>query len=419
LTAVGAEQAASPDGVIPAYAGGLTRAQWPPGFAPGGHLQNPFAGEQPLYVITRQNLARYQAQLSEGSRALFARDADYAMRVYPTHRTVRFPEAILQATQANIGRAQLIGADAIRGAHLGFPFPHPSDGVQALWNHRLRYRGDSLKLIAHQAVVSPSGPGTRYEQTEIILARYANLSDPENLEHDNVLLYYLTLFARAGSTLDFLALVHESANATEHPRAVWVMPQGLHRMFRIPPVGYDQPFPGSDGLYFIDMVDMYNGPFDHYVWKLLGKRELLIPYNDFALVDGHHADAELLTPRHFTTALTRYELHRVWVVEATTRPGTHHSFDRRVFYLDEDSWNVVLVENYGSDGRLWRFQEGHLVPLYDMQAANCLPVVTYDFRDGRYFANHLMGETPPIQYDLPGIHASDFTPASVLAHYVP
>lgn len=416
LTPVGAQRAGSADGTVPRWNGGITRADWPAGFKPGERLKDPYPNDKPLYTVTAANAERYAKYLAPGYQALFKAFPDYKMEVYPSRRTVSYPAAIYRATQANIGKARLLGSDALSGARLGFPFPHPANGVQAMWNHRLRYRGDSVKMQSTQAVVMPNGERDVLHQTELVDARYANLKDPVDIDRDNILLYYLTWFGREVGSVDFLALVHETANSLKKPRAVWVMPPHINKMFRIPPVGYDQPFPGSDGLYFIDMVDMYNGPFDRYVWKLTGKRELLIPYNDYRISDGRYRYSQLLTPHHFNQNAVRYEMHRVWVVEATARQGTTHAFGKRVFYIDEDSWNVVLVENYDHDDHLWRFQEGHLLPLYDIQAANCIPVVTYDLKDGRYFANRLIGEDPPIDYHLQ-FKAEDFLPSTVRARY--
>jgi hypothetical protein len=78
---------------------------------------------------------------------------------------------------------------------------------------------------------------------------------------------------------------------------------------------------------------------------------------------------------------------------------------------------VVLVENHDRDGALWRFQEGHLLPLYDAQAANCLPVLTYDFKDGRYFASRLVAEEAPARYGVP-MRKGEFNPATVQAKYL-
>lgn len=418
LTPIGAERGASSDGVIPAWAGGITAAQRPPGFRKGEKLKDPYAAEKPLFTITAANLGQYAGKLSAGHRQLFASRPGYAMPVYASHRSVAYPQAIYDASQANIGRAKLIGSDSLSGARLGVPFPRPNSGVEIMWNHRVRYRGDSMKVQTAQAVVQKDGSASWLKQTELVFYRYGNIANPVDIADKNILLYYLTWFGRSAARKDFLSLVHETADAQRGPRNVWALPMDIGRMFRIPPVGYDQPFPGSDGLQFIDMVDMYNGAFDRYVWKSIGKRELYLPYNNYRIGDGRYTYSQLVRPGYLNPQATRYELHRVWVIEASERGGKNHSFGKRVFYVDEDSWNVVLVENYQrDDSTLWRFQEGHLLALYDAQSANCLPVVTYDFKDGRYFINRLTAEEPPAQYDLPGLRDSDFTPEAVRSQY--
>ncbi|HUS23972.1 MAG TPA: DUF1329 domain-containing protein [Candidatus Binatia bacterium] len=417
LTPIGAERSANADGSIPAWEGGITRAQWPAAFKPGGRVVDPFPDDRPLFVITQANAAQYAARLTEGHKALLSKYPEYRMPVYATRRSASYPQKIYDATQANVGKARLIGSDAIGNARLGFPFPVPQNGVEVMWNHRVRYRGDSVQAQSTQAVVQPDGQVLNVlKQTERVFYRYANLKEPADLSRDNVLLYYLTWFSRGSSGVDFLALVHETANSMKDSRAIWVMPPSIRKMFRIPPVGYDQPFPGSADLQFIDMVDMYNGGFDRYVWKLTGKRELFIPYNSYRLQYGY-TYPQLLRPHYPNPERARYELHRVWTIEATERGGQRHSFGRRTFYVDEDTWNVVLVENHDRQGALWRLQEGHLLPLYDTQSSNCLPVVTYDLKDGRYFINRLTAEDPPPRYDLPNVDKNEFLPANVKNRY--
>ncbi|MDN5874637.1 MAG: DUF1329 domain-containing protein, partial [Sinobacteraceae bacterium] len=392
-------------------------AHWPKDWHPGQRLVNPFPHDKPLFTVTAANASRYRQYLAPGYRELFRKFPDFKMIVYPSRRTVSYPQAIYQATQANIGRARLAGPDALIGARLGFPFPQPDNGVQVMWNHRVRYRGGSMKAHSTQAVVHPNGHRDDLHQTELLYSRYANIADPVDIAKHNILLDYLIWFEKPGGGFDFAALVHETANSLKKRRAVWVMPPHISKLFRIPPVGYDQPFPGSGGIYFIDMVDMYNGPFNRYVWKLEGKHELLIPYNDYRLADGQYSYNQLLRPHHFNQNAVRYEMHRVWKVVATLRQGKHHAFGKRVFYVDEDSWNIVLVDNYDHAGHLWRFQEGHLLPFYGVQAASCAPVVTYDFKTGAYFVNHLIGHDPVPEFHLKKLSARDFLPSTVRARF--
>jgi len=415
LTPIGADKGGSPDGRIPMWTGGLTSP--PAGYAKGGRLVDPYPADKPLFTITAATASKHAAQLSPGHKALFAKYPSYTMPVFPTRRSAAYPQAIYDATQANLATAKLLGSDALSGARLGFPFGKPQNGVEVMWNHRTRYRGDATQTQTTQAIVRPDGSAPQVlKQTERVLYRYANLKNPADMKASNILLYYLTWFGSSANDVDFTALVHETANSEQDNRDVWVIPPKIPKMFRIPPVGYDQPFPGSDGIQFIDMVDMYNGAFDRYVWKLKGKREMLIPYNAHRISSGAWKYPQLLKPRHFNQDATRYELHRVWVIEATERGGKRHLFGTRTFYVDEDSWNVVMVENEDREGRLWRFQEGHLVTLYENLSTNCLPVITYDLKDGRYFINRLLGEDVPPR-EVADMKEGEFLPASVRARY--
>jgi tetratricopeptide (TPR) repeat protein len=416
FTPVGAERPGNADGTIPPWTGGLQKSEIPAAYKPGDRLVDPFPNERPQFVIAPGNAAQHRDKLSRGHQALLAKYPGYTMPVYSTRRTASYAQEIYDATQANIGRARLLGSDALAGARLGFPFPRPQSGVEVMWNHRVRYRGDTAAATYTQAVVRPDGGVVRNKQTFRLYFRYGNLKDPVDIAQKNILVYGITHVSESGRSPDFLALFHETANSIEDPRNIWVLIVKLGRMLRIPPVGYDQPFPASEGLEFIDMVDMYNGAFDRYVWKLVGKRELYIPYNAYRLSDGSVKYKDLLKPNHPAQEAARYELHRVWVIEATERGGKKHAFGKRTFYVDEDSWNAVLVENEDRNGNLWRFQEGHLAQTYQIQSMNSQPTYTYDLRDGRYFANRLFAEDAPVQYDVP-MTDTEFLPAPVKARY--
>ncbi len=416
LTAVGAERDGNADGSIPEWSGGVTLP--PPSYKPGGRIVDPYPQDAPQFSITAANAARYAARLAPGHKALLSKYPDFRMPVYATRRSAAYPQAIYDATQANIGKARLVGSDALTGARLGFPFPQPQNGVEAMWNHRTRYRGDSFIGMTSQAVVSQGGIAARNKGVFKVLFRYGNVARPADLEEENVIVYGVTFVGeRVTDTMaDFVVLFHESANSMKKSRAIWVLLGKIGRMLRLPPLGYDQPMYGTEGLYYIDMIDMYNGAFDRYVWKLLGKRELYIPYNAYRLSDGSQKYAQQLSWPTFNADQARYELHRVWVIEATERGGKSHQFGKRIFYLDEDSWNVVLVENQDRAGALWRFQEGHLFTAYDVLSTNAYPIVTYDLKEDRYFVHRLLAEDPPLKYNV-AMRENEFLPASVSARY--
>ena len=117
-------------------------------------------------------------------------------------------------------------------------------------------------------------------------------------------------------------------------------------MRRLPSLAYDSLQPDTSGLATADVVDSFNGAPDRYDWELLGKREMLMPYNSYAVHQKGISYDTIVQPRTLNPDLLRYELHRVWVVEATLRKGFSHLYDKRRFYIDEDSWAIPAVDLY-------------------------------------------------------------------------
>ena len=47
--------------------------------------------------------------------------------------------------------------NGIKNAVVGVPFPIPANGLEAIWNHILRYRGENIARFAGQAAPTASG----------------------------------------------------------------------------------------------------------------------------------------------------------------------------------------------------------------------------------------------------------------------
>ena len=92
---------------------------------------------------------------------------------------------------------------------------------------------------------------------------------------------------------------------------------------------------------------MFNGAPDRYDWKLIGKKELYIPYNAYRLDSPQLKYSDIIKPGHINRDLTRYELHRVWEVEATLKTGERHIYAKRHFFIDEDTgrlqWSIITT----------------------------------------------------------------------------
>lgn len=172
LTALGAERGANADGSIPEWTGGITAA--PTGYKVGDHHPDPFPEDKALYTVTAQNMSQYKDMLTPGQVKLFETYPDtFKMNVYQTRRSASFPEHIYQASKDNAVRSELIeGGNGITQAAVGVPFPIPANGLEAIWNHILRYRGEALTRQGGQVVPTASGSYTYIGFDEQLMLPY-------------------------------------------------------------------------------------------------------------------------------------------------------------------------------------------------------------------------------------------------------
>jgi len=410
LTPTGAERAANKDGSIPAWEGGLGTA--PSCYKGAGQRYcDPYAADKPLLTITAANAQQHREHLSAGQQAMFAKFPSYQMQVYPTRRSYAAPAFVYEATARNALNAELGGnGEALVNAITGIPFPIPKSGHEAVWNHKVRYRGIGLTRWNAQAAVTGNGDFNLVKLREDASFVYARRgAKPEDL--DNVANYFMQVVTQPPRLAGTITLVHETLDQVKEPRRAWQYNPGQRRLRRAPNVGYDNPGTGSDGLRTNDQFDVFNGAMDRYSWKLVGKKELYVPYNAYGLHSDRHKYRDLVRPGHMNPALPRYELHRVWVVEAELKPGTSHIYARRRFYLDEDSWQILLADCYDRRGQLWRWQEAHPIQAYDKPYATPILEVVYDLQSGRYLLMAMNNEEAEnVERDF---EAAYFEPANV------
>jgi hypothetical protein len=207
-------------------------------------------------------------------------------------------------------------------------------------------------------------------------------------------------------------LVHETLNASAAPRQAWIYNPGQRRVRRAPNVAYDNPGTASDGLRTNDMTDMFNGAMDRFDWKLVGKKEMYVPYNSYTAHSDKTKIADLIRPGHLNPDKLRYELHRVWVVEATLKAGKRHINSRRTFYVDEDSWGILALDHYDGRGQLWRVSEAPSINYYEMPTFWSTIEVHYDLQSGRYIAGLIDNEEKPYDFAFQ-TSPDDFSPQSL------
>ncbi|MDX8390700.1 MAG: DUF1329 domain-containing protein [Mariprofundaceae bacterium] len=411
LTPLGAIRAGNSDGSIPAWKGGITSA--PEGYKPGMHHPDPFATDKPLFTITQKNVAQYTDKLTAGHQALIATYPEsYKLNIYPTHRSASFPPRIYEATKRIATTAKLTkGGNFVDGAIEGIPFPIPANGQEAIWNHLLRYRGDAIRVWIGQATPSRGGDYTmvRFE-TDFNMNYSKSGATVEKL--NNTIIHFKQKVTAPPRLAGSILLVHETLDQISDPRKAWVYNTGLRRVRRAPNVAYDNPGTASDGMRTGDQFDMFNGALDRYDWELVGRKEMYVPYNAYKLHSDRVKIDDIITPLHINQDLPRYELHRVWIVEAKLKEGTNHIYSRRTFYLDEDSWQIVAVDQYDGRGELWRVSEGHAINYYDVPTFWTTLEVHTDLQAGRYLALGLDNDSK--MYDFSATWKdSYFTPAAL------
>lgn len=413
LTPLGAEKAANADGSIPAWNGGITSA--PAGYSPGMHHPDPFKDDKVLMTIDKSNLEQYKNLLSPGQIKLFEIYPDtYKMNIYQSRRTASFPQYVYDATKQIATKAELIeGGNGIINAAIGIPFPIPQNGLEAVWNHLLRYRGVAASRNGGQAAPTAAGAYTIIGFDEQIMFKYSEPSaTPEALTAENILFRFkqgVTSPARlAGTAL----LVHETMDQVKTPRQAWTYNTGQRRVRRAPNVAYDAPGTASDGLRTTDDFDMFNGSPDRYNWTLVGKQELYIPYNSYKLHSNEVKYADLLMAGHVNPDYVRWEKHRVWVVEAKLKENTRHVYGKRVFYIDEDSWQIHVADLYDNRDELYRVAVAHGLNYYEVPTHWSTLEVYHDLNSRRYIAIGLDNEDKMYDFSV-NLSDADFTPAAL------
>ncbi|WP_085726547.1 DUF1329 domain-containing protein [Pseudomonas sp. R37(2017)] len=413
LTPLGGEKAGNADGSIPAWTGGLKADAAP--IDSKGFLGDPFADEKPLFTITAANAEQYRDKLSEGQMALFKRYPDtYRIPVYKTHRTASSPQEVYEAVKKSAvsTQAENDGNDLSNFVSHYYAFPIPKSGVEVVWNHMTRYRGKNLHRELAQAVPQTNGDFTIVEVTDdVAFPQY--MPGGDGAQSENILFYYKQEVTAPSRLAGNVLLVHETIDQVKEPRMAWQYNAGQRRVRRAPQVAYDGPGTAADGMRTADNADMFNGSPDRYQWKLVGKKEMYIPYNNYKLYSPSLKYADIIKPGHINQDLTRYELHRVWQVEATLKPGERHVYAKRTLYIDEDTWTAVEVDHYDGRGQLWRVGEGFAINDYKEGIANYAGFTLYDLMAGRYIVQGLSNEAKrAIAYNTTPKMA-DFTPAAL------
>ena len=407
FTPTGAIRAGNAEGTIPEWKNEPVKA--PAGFTPGGYHPDPFAADKPLFTITAQNYKQYADKLSPGQQKMFATYPDYVMNIYPTRRSAVFKPDIYQAALGNAGRARVVMSDTypnligFSGAVRAWAFPIPKNGPQAILNQATRPFAPWSSHVLNTTPVTSSGD---YQTVKLSVQYHVAWAEETNTidNFDPTVpgaggFYYMQSIIAPAKQAGQVVLARDPTSFAKQFRQAWSYSPGQRRVKRAPQIVYDNPLTSGDGLATTDEGFGFNGPNDRFVWKLMGRKEMYVPYNAFKIwAPGVKVKDMITSQGRFNQDLARYELHRVWVVEATLREGTRHDYGRRTYYYDEDTWSVMLTDAYDRRGELWRLWEEHALMWYDIQMWTALPAIAsvrYDMNAGRMLLLNIDKDTPP------------------------
>jgi len=404
LTPFGAEKAANKDGSIPAWTGGYTTPI--PGDKPGGTRGDPFKDDKPLFSITAKNVDQYADKLADGTKAMFKKFPDYRIDVYPTRRSAAAPQWVYDNTFKNATRAKMSG-EFPEGAYGGIPFPIAKTGAEVMWNHILRWRAPAVQFAVTQYQVTVDGKSvlTTDGALDQQMPYYFQDGSPEAFAKQSE--YWMIRLLNIGPPIRAGEAIVGRVNLDGAKDQAWVYLTGQRRVRKLPNPCCDTPTPATAGVMSFDEIETWTGRLDRFDWKLAGKKELFVPYNNNKLFAVKDADVlgKYPNPDH-----VRWELHRVWVVDAALRAGQRHQAPKSRYYCDEDTWQCAIGDRWDANGQLWKTVWSYNFVAPDLPGTVTGPMGFNDLLSGSAFIGNLYGSKAQQYVVKPRIADATFTP---------
>lgn len=365
----------------------------------GQYTPSPYRNDHVSYVINSRNQIQHRRYLSDGLKAMLrAYPKTFTIAVYPSHRDGRYSDKFELKSLWNAKNALLLeGSAGIRNYTGGVPFPVPKNGREVMWNARLAHPNPTLNGQLDTVAVYSNGKRELVRERFVSEYPFANPDNKIGLTEKNLGIYAGLLHVTVeepSKQRGNMTMVQEPILDTEQARQAWVYMLAYRRVRQFPTLGFDAPY-GPGGIMTIDDLLGFNGSMERFTWKLLGKREQIIPYHANRFDRDNVGYGRLLPSHHANPDFMRYEKHRVWVVEANLKEGQRHSYQKRRFYIDEDSWQIVLTESFDRNGVLWKVGMINTVYNYEVKGYVSRVQMHHDLISGAYVATRLINETAP------------------------
>lgn len=348
-------------------------------------LSDELLAEKPIRIITAENWREHLAWLTLGQQQLFRKYPDvFQMQVYPTRRTASAPQSVYDNTYRNQIRSELNRhSRAMEFALGGIPFPIPNKGIELVWNHMARWKAhygverDRVRVL--EVLVS----GNERQERSLITRRLPLFYPEVDRRPNQVEAIYRQSWLSPATESNFNMVI--GVDSVSGGRVEALTSSEVRSIARAEnnSVSWPEDFPLQEDR------DMFSGDPYMYRWQLLGHREILAPYNNQKLLNADNR-MDLLGAQLPNSSLIRYEKRRVWVLEGTLRRGKNHVYRKRVLYIDEDSWAILLADIYDQQGRFWRMNMAVNAIIDDYHGLIGLAEIHQDFVRQFYFASLVM-----------------------------
>lgn len=374
FTETGAIRAGNADGTIPPHSGKRPVAAKPPASAGKWPFGDPYAADKPLYSIDAKNMAQHASKLSPGTQELMRKFPTFRIDVYPTRRDTAFPDDVLANTPKCAQTAQLHGGgDGISGVRRCVPFPFAKTGYEVLWNARLRAGAAPAQNVDFKSwLIDSNGRHTSNGHSSIITSADTDRLTGPLVFASRLINTTLTPASEAGSQV--MRLTPLRSDITE-PTAFSYTP-AFRRTRLAPETKYDTVATSQGGLILFDEINLLDGKLDRFDYSSIKLREMIVPFNT---VKSQFLPAqEVDMQNHPNPDHMRWELRRVYEVSGNLKPGQRHVNKRKVYFVEQDSWNIVGYDSYDQADRI--FKTGMTQPFYrsDVGVVNAQSIVMWD-----------------------------------------
>jgi hypothetical protein len=153
---------------------------------------------------------------------------------------------------------------------------------------------------------------------------------------------------------------------------------------------------------------------DRFDFKLIGRKEMYVQYNAWRTEDASVKKSS--AKDHMNPDYQRWELHRVWVVQADLKPGQRHVEKQKVFLIDEDSWSILAYYGVDQAGKPYHYMQLPGWQEYEKPSFWVGNYLLYDFNKGIWSSGGHQGN-PDVQgtgyYKLKPFPAGYFAPEAL------